>query len=708
MSDSPIERAQAVLDEVIKVWSMAPLRSIFSLIGDKHQPPTYLRPERLRLDIGVLSPTSEHHQPTLSALHQQFTQALETCSAQQPIKLHQTLSLLADYGWAVASREEAVSLYDYARTHAALAAVGDKALLLGGDISGVQDFIYTIAADKATKSLRGRSVYLQLLTEAIAYWILDQAKMPATNLIYSGGGRFYLVLPNDQGEHVDRWRRELGTLLLNVHAGELYVALGTATIDTSDFNATFRAVNEATNHDKRRRFAALDSTTLYETLFMPEAHDGNEEHRCVVCGYAGESSAFLVIPEEDRNPQIAGNQYRCQLCESLIDLGKHLHNAWAIVRLPCTPEPQHKRTKWHQVLKALGSEIWVVNNQRSFEQAMRSGAIVQLIRADDPRTDLDLLRREYTQAAFEFRPIVNVTPYVTEADGTQRPIYFHEMAQTSKGINRFGVLRMDVDDLGDIFAYSLKDMSLERVSALSSALSRFFEGWVGEICRSENANNQVYSVYSGGDDLFLVGSWDVLPTIADMIQRDLQRYTGNNRLIHVSAGITLHSEKFPLYQAAKQADDALKQAKNAPTRGGISKNSLNFLEQTVAWECFEPLDTLRKELEQQTHDEKAFANALLQTLMDLYSQYRKGLERKNKAGTRQFFFGPWIWRGRYQLRRIRDKAPENHKQIIKEWEESLIKGVDQEANITARFIEQAGLAARWTQLRIRTKGERNG
>src|SRR5436189_16445 len=83
---------------------------------------------------------------------------------------------------------------------------------------------------------------------------------------------------------------------------------------------------------------------------------------------------------------------------------------------------------------------------------------------------------------------------------------------------RLRILRMDVDDLGDLFGQRLRRVTgiagLAYTAALSAALSRFFEGWVGQLCRQANLDSSqgsVYPIYSGGDDLFIVGSWHLLP-----------------------------------------------------------------------------------------------------------------------------------------------------------------------------------------------------
>ena len=99
------------------------------------------------------------------------------------------------------------------------------ALLVGGDISGVQDFIYTISADGAASALRGRSFYLQLLNEILPRLILDELHLPLTNLIYTGGGNFYLLVHASDQKKLDILRERISRILWAHHCGELYLAL---------------------------------------------------------------------------------------------------------------------------------------------------------------------------------------------------------------------------------------------------------------------------------------------------------------------------------------------------------------------------------------------------------------------------------------------------------------------------------------------------
>jgi CRISPR-associated protein Csm1 len=63
------------------------------------------------------------------------------------------------------------------------------------DISGIQQFIYTISSEKALKALRSRSFYLEIMMENLIDEILEKIGLSRANLIYSGGGHCYILLP---------------------------------------------------------------------------------------------------------------------------------------------------------------------------------------------------------------------------------------------------------------------------------------------------------------------------------------------------------------------------------------------------------------------------------------------------------------------------------------------------------------------------------
>lgn len=162
------------------------------------------------------------------------------------------LSLFEEFLWCVPSdtrdKYNDISLYDHLSTASAIAAclyqyhssdfdeksITDdskgKCMLVGGDLSGIQKFIFEIGSvnpKKLSKILRGRSFYLSLLTEVASLKILRRLNLPISCRIMNAGGRFVLLVPNTPSvieeieklkEEIDLWfyRRFLGKLSLNM------------------------------------------------------------------------------------------------------------------------------------------------------------------------------------------------------------------------------------------------------------------------------------------------------------------------------------------------------------------------------------------------------------------------------------------------------------------------------------------------------------
>ena len=589
--------------------------------------------------------------------------------------------------------------------------------------------------------------------------MLRDAGMPLTNLIYSGGGRFYALLPGQvHGRPTAAWLSErrafFDAFLLRHHQGELYLALGGEALPRDAvgadagkaFSAAWGRATQNANAAKRRRFGALDATGL-ASLFCPEGGGGALASACAICDYQGDDDEFKPIDPDDEQGGV-----RCKLCQSFEQLGRLLHNArYLLLRAldrPRPPAPQGRgpRHPWYEILDDLGTHVQLLGDHATLRDAgnrspswpVRSTTALVLKAPTSPYDEgLPADLQSITLLVRGFRPVANASPTVRTDDEVQawerirrrakeldrpeeRPVTpgdikpFSLMVDQSKGVKRLGVLRMDVDDLGDLFRYRL-DGGLARVSALSAALALFFEGRVGVLCDACNAAppERIYSIYSGGDDLFIVGSWDELPALADAIRRDLARFTGNNPAVHVSAGISLHTAKFPLYQAAADAEKELKRAKARDV-----KNALGFLGQVVGWEHAKALFELQRGLldftgERADDSGPPLSRAVLQTLQVLYAQYADGLagySRQKRSG--QLFYGPWIWRGAYQLARIRQQVCRgNHPQreeaaaLLKKVADGLLAGADAPPNTGGRAIERNGLAARWAELLLRKESD---
>ena len=102
-------------------------------------------------------------------------------------------------------------------------------LFVGGDLSGIQKFIYNITSKKAMVSLKGRSQYLKDFTEKVCNEILDIAEVKNSSFgrdemkVYCSGGKFYLQVPDTEGVRnaIVDIRRKTEKALWDEHQGQL-------------------------------------------------------------------------------------------------------------------------------------------------------------------------------------------------------------------------------------------------------------------------------------------------------------------------------------------------------------------------------------------------------------------------------------------------------------------------------------------------------
>ncbi len=649
--------------------------------------------------------------------------------------------LMQRYLWSVPSAywgvRPDISLYDHSRMTAALAAAlaefddervkallasdlktsnEEVALLVGGDISGVQEFIYTISTRRAVSALRGRSFYLQLLTEAIARYVLRRLNLPLTNLIYQGGGNFYLLARAKDADRLQEIQRDISRILLQHHQGELYVALAGIPLQARDFfqslGAKWAELAARQQEGKRRRFAELAEDDL-RWLFAPREHGGNEEKQCQVCGH------------EHPGTKAEDGVRKCPPCQSYEELGKDLRKAryLALTWLPIStapPDLSRSPGRYGDALAAFGMKAKVFADLQDAPSS--EGAMTMLAIKDDALDALHPGRK----LAVGRRFLVNVTPILTEetyfqfkdqepdlprhrADGSwPDPVKpFSILAREATGIKRLGVLRMDVDNLGRLFSEGLGEKTtLSRVAGLSSAISLFFEGWVEQIAE-DMRGDRLYSIYSGGDDLFFVGSWDAVADFAREVRRDLARYAAGHPALTASAGIVLVGGKYPLARAAEEAGEAEHAAKSyqrwdeETKRMVTTKDAISFLGQVQPWKRFgledaagmKTVSELARLLVDMVNAEngQSAPRSLIRHLSRLYAQYEAAERRRreqgedsNRSGRPQPLWGPWMWRGYYLLKRSK---------IV-----DIKKLADALHDDDFRSMVWMGLAARWAEL----------
>ena len=144
-------------------------------------------------------------------------------------------------------------------------------LMYSFDISGIQDFIYTISAKGSLKLLRSRSFYLEMLCEHLIDTILKRLEYSRANLIYSGGGHGYVLLANTSKNKsaLDEINNEINHWFIDNFKTALYVADAYTECSADDLmnsNGTyediFRNVSKILSDKKGNRYTAEQILTM--------------------------------------------------------------------------------------------------------------------------------------------------------------------------------------------------------------------------------------------------------------------------------------------------------------------------------------------------------------------------------------------------------------------------------------------------------------
>lgn len=443
--------------------------------------------------------------------------------------------------------------------------------LISGDISGIQNFIYTIPSKGALKSLRGRSFYLEILMEQIVDELLDALQLTRANLIYNGGGHFYILAPNTTktSTAIETMEKSINEWFLTVFGTKLYLALGSATATADELiqsqRALFRKVSQSVGDAKSKRYSEQHLTDL----FNPNSTYNTVLHGERECSICHTSTATLTSYGKDTEAEA------CPICNGLYRLGEQIvdsRDTVFVLALPnnsdtceSIPKVEVYVNNWNDDADNLRLYLYVVP-EVSLQKFEANHEILRIYSKNTAKTGHNVFNRIW------------LADYVARKDNGQ--VYeFEELATSSglgedKGIKRLGVLRADVDNLGAAFiggfisegSDRFKYGTLSRYADLSRDLAMFFKVAVNKMAQGDVqgfgtsvmpftiwANKQVttrkiHVIYSGGDDVFLVGAWDELLELAIDIREKLAEVTDNK--ITMSAGLALFSPSYPISQMA--------------------------------------------------------------------------------------------------------------------------------------------------------------
>jgi CRISPR-associated protein Csm1 len=590
-----------------------------------------------------------------------------------------------------------VSLYDHSRTAAALAAAlwrwheaagrcdaaaaqalhdrsdfdTAKFLLVQGDFFGIQDFVFASGGEtrkQAAKLLRGRSFQVSLVTEVAGLRILDALGLPATSQVTNAAGKLLIVAPNtpDTISTLESVRTELDAWFLRHTFGQAGLGLAWEPASCGDFLGSVREGVQSRFAALRTRLVTQLETAKFQRFDLCRSGGrvfADADYHYGPCIYNGR------LPADRADP------VTCALSRDQLAIGRALVDRFErllIVR-DTASALLHEGDRLLQLeLPLFGYRIAFAAAEEAsgrFGEVAASGALRRCYDFSAPDAhDADGTSPLWSGYARRF-----ISGHVPRASGLERQDRgryvgiaddefpgegeletFDLLACENRqgdgaeagctGVVALGVLKGDIDNLGEIFRIGLGRPSFAKHAALSRQVNNFFAIYLPWLLARDFP--KVYTVFAGGDDFFLIGPWRSVQRLAARMRDEFARYVAGNPVLHFSAGIVTQKPGAPVQVLAELAEEALAEAKkhvdNADPRA--TKNAVTCFGETVPWSLWPDLEAALDRLE------------ALRADLALSTSYVYGLlqfvELRAQEAARQPEAAMWRSRLRYRTKRF--------------------------------------------------------
>lgn len=539
-----------------------------------------------------------------------------------------------------------VSLYDHSKATASLAAAlwryhhdrgddtkdvvtstkdrsdwGDsKFLLVQGDFSGIQDFIFSTGGEtqrQAAKLLRGRSFYVSLLADCAALKVLDALALPSTSQVINAAGKFLIVAPNIESAHeaLERVQKELDTWFLEHTYGQAGIVLSWLPAACNDF---LKGNDKTSPYTKLRKrlFEQLEEAKL-KRLNLCDASPPAPVFKDFLDSFDNTKGVCDIDGRSPAIRQLEGGKdiWVSDLAFDQIMTGKWLATHERLLVTRERVQPLDGSQVLHGLLLPIfGYHILFTGSEDitgKYGQEAESGNLLRAwdfsLPEDEQRPLWNGYARRHINAYVprfrHFNDIDDERYKNLERPGDPGEIKTlnHIACDDRKtnvdangktrftGIEALMTLKGDVDNLGLILQKGLEKPTFAKEAALSRQMNAFFAIRLPLICRRDFPGT--YTVFAGGDDFFVIGPWLSTIRLAERMRDEFVGYVAGNTDIHFSAGLSMTRPGLPIRHLGRMAEEALEKAKehNKEENKPAPKNAVSCYGIQVDWAEFKDI-----------------------------------------------------------------------------------------------------------------------
>ncbi|GEM_PF-1259121 len=518
-----------------------------------------------------------------------------------PTLINLLLIVFEKYLWCIpdftGSENTDISFYNHLKDVAGIAHAiyksdneGTKLNLIIGDLPGIQKYIFNVANRKPAKILRGRSIFVQILTRQIASRILNKLGLTDANLIMLAGGKFYIIAQNSEefNSNFSQIRKEIDDLL----------------IKNFNFQISFSTVAYSFDYiklmNKEITFGDIIDEASYQLLLKR-----NQQFENYFFNKGNLDEAKFIISEKYIEPKIENdtNSVKCAVTDFPIRKARE-----KTIENELTVDKQ----VWNEY--RIGSDVTKSNLIIEFDASLSNVEDVKPLKKykvnNNPKIILnpvldDLLKYK-DRKILKNALIMEVANYTTKAVDAENVVMdFEDMEKSNNGAQIMSLIKGDIDNLGLIMSSGLagnKDFDNEnlenekdepfdltgisRTTTLSNHLKYFFsfslngflEDWEnGKILdesEKEKFNDRflstedgkkefeeyikdrkVYTVFAGGDDLMIICPQSSSLKLVEALNSTFNDFICENPEVHISYSITNFKHSTPIRIVADMAEE---------------------------------------------------------------------------------------------------------------------------------------------------------
>ncbi len=509
-----------------------------------------------------------------------------------------------------------------------------KFLVVGGDFYGIQSFIFSDSGEarkNRSKILRGRSFAVSLFSELAADMLCRHIGIPSVSVVLNTAGKFVIIAPNTEQttKAVKEVESRVNKWLIDASYGEMAIGIDSLEASPNDFaGGHFLGLWEKLSERMAvRKCRKIDLERFGGTVegYLDSFNDKLGRPLCPFCGKRPSSASV------EGSDLIGDATSSCRICRDHIFLGTKLVKKERLAIT--TKEALIRGGDKAKLTEPIFGEYQVAFIDGGLNEMARSGQLLKYwdvfihpageISRDVTVRFINGSVPECTQETLEDKRLCRKSGKKKEeligdrnlgAPKTFEHIACMALSPDEKGdgflgIEALGVLKADVDQLGRLIACGLKPerFTLARLATLSRQVHWYFALYLPHLLKVTPEFNDIYTVFAGGDDLFLIGPWNRVVELAGKLHATFGEYVCQNGEVHFSAGITLHKTHTPLDKLAYEAEAALCKSKDE------GRNRVTLFNETAEWHKFFELQEIKRQL-REWHDSKLVNNAMLYRL----------------------------------------------------------------------------------------------